>query len=110
MAQTSNVAGPLYSTLAGDPDLGEIIEMFVEEMPARTAALLDQFNSRDMQELRRLAHQLKGSAGSHGYAPISEVAATLEQAVAQSEPEEEIREAVDALVEICNRVRVGTPA
>ena len=92
-----------------DPDLGDIVEMFVEEIPHRTATLLDQFNASDWEGVRRTAHQLKGAAGSYGFSPISDCAAELEQAVCEDEPEEQIRDAVDALVGICNRVRGGTP-
>jgi HPt (histidine-containing phosphotransfer) domain-containing protein len=110
MAQTASTAEPLYSDLASDPDLGEIVEMFVEEMPDRKAALLEQFDSSNRNGLRRTAHQLKGSAGSYGFAPISASAAELEQAVTEDEPEAEIREKVYALIAMCERACAGTPA
>ncbi len=109
MTQTQIEAEPLHSSLAGDPELAEIVEMFVEEMPSRVSALLDQLDTSDWEGLRRTAHQLKGAAGSYGFAPISPCAARLEDALADGEPEERIRNAVDALTRMCNRARAGTP-
>lgn len=110
MTQTPDTTGLLYSSLGGDSDLGEIVELFVEEMPDRAATLLDQLEAADWKGLGRTAHQLKGAAGSYGYAPISDYAAVLEEAVGEREPEEQIREAVDALIDICQRARGGPPS
>lgn len=107
---TANAAQPLYSTLATDPDLGEIVQLFVEEMPNRTANLRQRLEAADWGELRRAAHQLKGAAGSYGFEPITPAAARLEEAVDRAMPEEQIRQMVDELIALCNSARVGTPA
>ena len=99
MTQAPMETEPLYSSLGSDPDLAEIVEMFVEEMPDRVAMLLEQLDSSDWEGLRRTAHQLKGAAGSFGFDPISPCAARLETTLADSEPEEQIRKAVDELVD-----------
>ena len=99
----------LYSCLGGDPDLGEIVEMFVEEMPDRVARLREQVASQQWEGLRRTAHQLKGAAGSYGFDQITPYAARLEEALREDFPESRIREAVDVLAATCNRIRVGTP-
>ena len=101
---------PLYSTLGGDPDLRDIVEMFVDEMPERTSALVERLDSGDREGLRRLAHQLKGAAGSYGFEPITQVAARLEQAIRDSQPEPEIRRLVGELTDMCARAQVGPPA
>ena len=110
MIPMATSAGPLYSTLDADPDLREIVEMFVEEMPDRTASLLDRANAADWEGLRRVAHQLKGAAGSYGFEPITCSAADLENAVRESRPEEKIRRMVTDLVNLCDRVQVGPGA
>ncbi len=102
-------SSPLYSTLATDPDLGEIVELFVEEMPNRTANLRARLEAADWDGLRQAAHQLKGAAGSYGFAPITPAAARVEDAIRQATPEEEIREMVDELIALCNSAQVGTP-
>jgi HPt (histidine-containing phosphotransfer) domain-containing protein len=96
-------AEPLYSTLAEDPDLREIVDMFVDEMPDRIANLLAQCESGKWEELRRAAHQLKGAAGSYGFDAISPSAADLEDALYHHKPEAEILKATESLVALCRR-------
>jgi histidine phosphotransfer protein HptB len=100
---------PLYSTLGGDPDLGDLVELFVDEMADRVANILDLYNRHEWEELRRAAHQIKGAAGSYGFATISPCAGKLEFALRDQEPEENIRRAVDDLASMCNRACAGTP-
>jgi len=99
----------LYSRLGGDPDLGEIVTMFVDEMPDRVSTLKTQFDGNDLENLRRTAHQLKGAAGSYGFDPISPAAAKLENSLRDSEPIDQIRVAVEELIDMCSRVRAGSP-
>ncbi len=100
----------IYSRLAGDPDLRDIVDMFVEEMPGRISTLLEQLRAADWESLRRTAHQLKGAAGSYGFDAISPSAGKVEAAIRNSEPEPRIREAVGELIELCNRTRCGVPS
>lgn len=104
-----NSTGPLYSSLGVDPNLDEIVELFVEEMPSRIETLVEQYASEDWEGLRRTAHQLKGAAGSYGFDDISPVAARLERFLEAAEPEEAVRNAVKQLVDVCSRARAGGP-
>ncbi len=99
----------IYSTLEADPDLADIVAMFVDEMPARVATLTSHFDNKDWDGLRQAAHQLKGAAGSYGFAAISPSAGRVEAAVRHNEPEERIREAVAELVNLCSSTRSGQP-
>jgi histidine phosphotransfer protein HptB len=99
----------LYSRLAADADLGEIVDMFVEEMPTRVATILEQVDAMDWESLRRTAHQLKGAAGSYGFDIISPSAGRVESAIRDGEPEERIRETVQELIVLCQRARGGQP-
>ncbi|MBN2023614.1 MAG: Hpt domain-containing protein [Pirellulales bacterium] len=109
MSQNSMTPEVLYSDLATDPDLGELVEMFVDEMPDRVANIQNLLGAKDWEELRRAAHQLKGAAGSYGFVPIGPSAAALEESLRNAEPEERIRQAVAELCDLCNRVRAGAP-
>ena len=110
MVQANAGAGCIHSSLAGDPELGEIVEMFVEEMPGRVASLLEHLSRKDWDGLRQSAHQLKGAAGSYGFGTISPCAGRLEGVIRDNEPEERIRDAVMELADLCGRVRCGQPA
>ena len=99
----------VYSRLAGDQDLREIVDLFVEEMPERIAALIDHLHAEDWEGLRRTAHRLKGAAGSYGFDLISPAAGRVESAIRDGEPEERIHAIVAELVDLCNRTRRGLP-
>ncbi len=109
MIQEKTIEECVYSRLGGDPDLAEIVELFVGEMPQRTATLLRHLDEKNWEGLRRAAHQLKGAAGSYGFEPISPCAGRVESAVRDGEPEERIRQSVFELVDLCGRLRCGPP-
>jgi HPt (histidine-containing phosphotransfer) domain-containing protein len=98
----------IYSRLVDDPDLQEIVGMFVEEMPERISKLLDQLETKDWDALRRTAHQLKGAAGSYGFDIVTTYAGKVEAAVRDKEPEQQIHDTVAELVDLCQRMRSGT--
>jgi histidine phosphotransfer protein HptB len=102
-------ASHVYSSLAADPDLGELVEMFVDEMPSRISALETQAQSGDWPQLTRTAHQLKGAAGSYGFAAITPSAARLESAAREGCHQEEILLALRDLLDLCRRVRGDRP-
>ena len=109
MDQNATKSSPIYSTLGNDPDLGELVDMFVEEMPGRVEKIQNLLQNSQWEDLRRAAHQLKGAAGSYGFLKISPVAAVLEDKIRGEEPENEIRKAVDSLCDICRCARGGSP-
>ncbi|MDP6554248.1 MAG: Hpt domain-containing protein [Pirellulaceae bacterium] len=57
----------IHSPMASASVYGELVEMYVDEMPDRIAALERAFDSGDMEGLQRAAHQMKGAAGSYGF-------------------------------------------
>ncbi|MBN2294072.1 MAG: Hpt domain-containing protein [Pirellulales bacterium] len=100
---------PIYSTLGSDPDLGELVELFVDEMPDRIQNLTNLLEQSDWEELRRSAHQLKGAAGSYGFDTISPIAAVVEDKIRANCPEDELHQAVEDLCEMCRAARAGAP-
>ncbi len=107
-AQSTRFAA-IYSTLGSDPDLGELVELFVDEMPDRVKNLTTLLEQADWEELRRAVHQLKGAAGSYGFDAISPSAAVLEDKIRAGHPEDEIRQAVEELCDMCRSARPGVP-
>jgi HPt (histidine-containing phosphotransfer) domain-containing protein len=99
----------IYSSLSSDEDLREILIMYIEEMPDRIARLERECAARNWSELRTAAHQLKGSAGSHGFAEISLAAAELETALKTTQPEEKIKFLLQHLTKLCQRVTATKP-
>jgi histidine phosphotransfer protein HptB len=109
MDQIVDDMGYIYSILAGDPELSEIVDLFVDEMPGRVSLLLEQLDARNWEGLRWTAHQLKGAAGSYGFEGISPCAGKLEAAIRDGEPEQRIRATVEELVNMCSRIRARWP-
>ncbi len=68
-----------------DPELDDLKREFLaeaEEKAREMQAALEAERTRDsLERLAYLAHQLKGSGGSYGYAKISADAAEIERAV-----------------------------
>lgn len=93
----------IYSILAEDEDLHEILVLFVDELPERIALFENSFQRKDWEELRRVAHQFKGSSGSYGFRQLSPAAAELEQAVKNGAPEDLIESLMNKLIDLCRR-------
>jgi HPt (histidine-containing phosphotransfer) domain-containing protein len=70
-----------------DRELEALKREFLAEAKAKVgeiaAAIGDGRDSESLDRLAYLAHQLKGSGGSYGYARISDDAAEIERAVEQ---------------------------
>ncbi|MBX3372791.1 MAG: Hpt domain-containing protein [Phycisphaeraceae bacterium] len=98
---------PLYSTLAGDDEMADLISYFVAELSNRVEALQAAFTEGDEDRLRMLAHQIKGAAGGYGFPAITAVAGDLER-VLQSDGRgmSEVDRQVRDLIDLCRRARV----
>lgn len=110
MTSAMPVAADFYfSTLADDADMAEIVGLFVAELPERLLLLAHAAEAGNYAAVGRLAHQLKGAGGSHGFEQITVPAAQLERAVRDGHPAEHIHSALDDLIAACSRVRAGLP-
>ncbi|MFA6044969.1 MAG: Hpt domain-containing protein [Phycisphaerales bacterium] len=99
---------PLKSTLADDPEMAELVMEFVADLAKRRDAIQVAMETQRVDELRRLAHQLRGASASYGLRPIGEAAAKVEDAIkamgtAPVSELERIRADVDDLLEVCER-------
>jgi HPt (histidine-containing phosphotransfer) domain-containing protein len=99
----------LYSSLADEPLLDELVTLFVEEMPARMARFHDYFDQRDWDGLRRAARQMKGLAGSYGFEELTPFAEQLEAAATRPAPVEEVAAALEMFSSQCARATHGAP-
>ena len=115
MSNSPLEANAVYSTLGADPDLGDLVALFVEEMPCitRCTTLELSFQEANRDELARAAHQLKGAAGSYGFHQLTNFAARLERAVREirktTQNEQEILASLTELLTVCRKIRAGSP-
>lgn len=103
---------PLRSTLANDPEMLELVAMFVADLSKRREAIEAAMQGRRLDDLRRLAHQLRGASASYGLAPLGEAAGRVEDAIKRVDGQEmtdldRVRGEVDALVDLCDRALMG---
>ncbi len=76
----SNTGSPIYSDFADDADFAELLQMFGDVIAERRSLLEKAYQEQDWNELKSLAHQLKGAGGGYGFPGLSQVAKGLEQA------------------------------
>lgn len=101
---------PIKSEFASDPDMIELIQAFVSELPDKIRAIQDASDRGDLETLRVLAHQLKGSAGGYGYSCVTEASAVLEASIKAQSELAVMKQQVDDLVSLCRRVDAGVSA
>jgi HPt (histidine-containing phosphotransfer) domain-containing protein len=100
---------PIYSPLGADPDFADLVEWYVAEMPERVVRLQSLFAAAAWDDLRRLAHQIKGAAGSYGFPQLTPLAGRLEHAIVCASPEAQIEADLAELLAICGAIRAGSP-
>ena len=95
----------LRSEFADDPDMSEIVALFVRELPQRLAAMHSALMAGDIEQVRVLAHQLKGAAGGYGFPKLGEAAALVDQGVKDGCDANVVRSRVGMLAAIAARIR-----
>jgi HPt (histidine-containing phosphotransfer) domain-containing protein len=103
-AATVEARGTILSTMRDIPRMKQIIAEYVQGLPGEVAKLLESVNLRDLQPLRRVAHQLRGSGGGYGFEAISELAGKVEDAILSGDNLGAVRTRVLALVDAICRV------
>ncbi len=86
-----------------DEDFREIVIEFIQHLHQKLDAMLDSWERRDLEELAKLAHWLKGSGGTAGFPAFTEPALALET-LAKAEDVDRIPAAIAQLVEISDRL------
>jgi signal transduction histidine kinase/CheY-like chemotaxis protein len=76
--------GALLNRVDGDTELmSDVIQLFLDDCPARLAAIKDAVTRRHPDDLRAAAHALKGSAGNLSATSLFHAADVLERVAAE---------------------------
>ncbi len=95
---------PVRSAFSDDPEMQQVLQLFVDELPRCVNELSTAFTDNQPGELARIASHLIDSGGGCGFSQISAAARILEETLTDINPgTEEIRQAIDTLVEYCSR-------
>ncbi|MCB9847858.1 MAG: Hpt domain-containing protein [Phycisphaeraceae bacterium] len=105
MSTDGTGAGPIRSDFDNDPEMRELIDLFVSEMPTNASRLSDLFEGRQIEDLQRLASRIKGAAGGYGFGVIRDAARNLEEAIETIDDLDAMRDQVDQLIDLCQRTK-----
>ena len=109
-SETPPDASPITSKLpTDDPAFREIVVEFTDRLRSQLQAMQDAWAEKDRGALTFLAHWLKGAGGTVGFPIFYNPAARLE-AIAESGDLEDIRLAIDELLELSKRVTIHPPS
>ncbi len=98
-------AESLFSSLADDASMADIIDAFVEELPAKVRAIEEAAARQDGKPLEVLARGLKAVAGGYGFEAITDVAARIEAALIDGASPGDVQSDLLVLTSLCRRAR-----
>jgi HPt (histidine-containing phosphotransfer) domain-containing protein len=93
----------LVSDYATEPEMQELITLFVKGLPAQVLALDEAMQRGDAASITRLAHQLKGAAGGYGFPTITDAAGRVE--CVANDNREALAEELAKLSALCARTQ-----
>ncbi len=108
MSQTPDHSStPIHSEFASDPDMIELVDLFVSELPDRIDQMTQAFESQQFTDLKRLMHQLRGASGGYGFPTIGISAGFVESLLSESTDlsaqVEDIDSQLQELISLCRR-------
>ncbi|WP_339732019.1 Hpt domain-containing protein [uncultured Gimesia sp.] len=93
---------PIRSSFCDDEDFLELIEMFVDGIEEKKM-ILREASADQVEELKVLAHQMKGASAGYGFEELSQLAADLETAC-KAEDRAEIEREKEIVLNHMNRI------
>ena len=102
-------AGPTRSQFADDPEMASILEEFLSRLDGQVEAMRKSHAEGRPEELQRLAHMLKGAAGSYGYPSLTQACRVLEDA-AKARRGDEVRRDIDDVAAVVQAIQNGSVA
>lgn len=96
---------PLRSEFAEDPEMRELVDMFVAELPERIGAMRAAWAGGELDKVQHIAHQLRGSGGGYGFPSIGEAASRVEDAIRRRTEAgiKDLQRELDDLATLCQR-------
>ena len=109
LSTISTDTSPIFSSYAGRQGVEKLIGLFVEKLNAQLPAMEQALQKADWQALARMAHWLKGSAGTLGFGVMTEPAIDLEQAATDADAARSAQ-AFAVVHALAGRLQAGAPA
>ncbi len=86
------------------PAVCRVLGEYVDGLPSQVAEIRDMLARRDLNTLRRLVHQLRGSGGAYGFPDITRLATEAEMSIDGKTDISEVSKRVEALLDVVCRV------
>jgi signal transduction histidine kinase/HPt (histidine-containing phosphotransfer) domain-containing protein len=103
-SQPIDYSGTLHSTLATYPGMAPIIAEFVRDLPGQVSQLQEFLKQQDLEQARRLVHQLRGACGGYGFDAVTDLAAAAEDAIKTAQPQLVISTRINSLIQVIQRI------
>jgi PAS domain S-box-containing protein len=100
-------ADSILSKLMSKPATAKLVEKFLTGLGQRVSALHQALETKDLAQLKILAHQLKGAAGGYGFPSLTEAARNLEQAAATNADIQTLAQSFRALSDLCAQIKTA---
>jgi PAS domain S-box-containing protein len=96
-------SNPQLGALMAKPRMAKLVEKFLGKLDDRMTAIRAAADAQDAQQLKVLAHQLKGAAGGYGFPAISDAARAIEQS--ELGDLDALMRTINGLAELCNSAK-----
>lgn len=94
------------SLLAESPELWEVVQRFARSLPSEVDSMIEALNAGACERLETIAARLKTDGAGHGYAGVTNRAATIEQA-AHNHALDGLSAKIDELGELARQIHVA---
>jgi HPt (histidine-containing phosphotransfer) domain-containing protein len=93
----------LISSLADDPELVQVLDIFIETLPEMLDSIRAAWRQINMKTLKRHIHELKGAGGSAGFPIVMQHVAHVENTVATGQADQ-LAQTVEELLGLCEQI------
>ncbi len=93
----------IVSELIKDEDLLPVVDIFTQRLPQTVKKISEALAANNIDLLRELAHDLKGSSSSAGFPELADMAKDVEGCVRANQLDK-ICDQVDQITRICNKI------
>jgi signal transduction histidine kinase/DNA-binding response OmpR family regulator len=90
---------------AADDELNHLVQLFLDDLARDAQGMHAAFEADDLESVARLAHRLKGTAGSYGFPALTEQAARLERSARSNGTHADVERELATLKELCASAR-----
>ncbi|MDH5437053.1 MAG: Hpt domain-containing protein, partial [Gammaproteobacteria bacterium] len=67
-----------------DKEIAEAIQMFVERLPGMFTSICEKYEAHNIERLKDLVHDLKGTSGNFGYDDLFAISKQMEELLKNS--------------------------